>query len=197
MKAAVTLLVLLSLGLSTLPASADDFYWCWDADYFTTSVSDGVITVTHHNTIYNCCPDYFEYSVDQQGNVINVFEHEVLSMPCWCYCCYDLPVEIGPVEPGEYTIDFAWEDYESGARHVILDVVVEDDFRQGSEIGRSVIVYPPECIGVPPAAIDPGSGEDRLPGAESVPLEVSTYPNPTCDVTNIELRAAPGGSSRF
>lgn len=123
MSARIMLMVaILALALA-LPASAQ-YPWCLDMDYITASVEDGVITFTHLYAVYNCCPDYFEYTITQEGNQITIMESEVLSIPCTCVCCYDLEVQVGPMAPGVYEIDFCWYDYESGIRHEYLVVEV-------------------------------------------------------------------------
>lgn len=186
MSARIVLMVAALALVLVVPASAQ-YPWCLDMDYFTTSVEDGVITITHYNAVYNCCPDYFEYTVNQQGNQIMITETEVLSIPCTCICCYDLPLQIGPLAPGVYEIDFCWYDYESGIRHEYLVVEVPDS-RQGGEISRStVIVHPDPCTHYPPADVEPGLSHIRSSG---MPFLSPGWPNPTAGSTSLSYELA-------
>jgi hypothetical protein len=193
MKRRVLLLACLLLSVVACPSYGQPA-WCWDLDYFTTSVSDGVITVLHNSAAYNCCPDYFDYAIDQADSLIWVEETEVLGgVPCPCICCYDIPVQIGPVSPGRYRIWFHWHDYESGPQSTLLEVVVPDYGKQGLIAGFDQIVEPPPCQETPPASLDPETpvGPDGADGAARSRLR-AVYPNPARQSVTIdyELRSA-------
>ncbi|MCK4414801.1 MAG: hypothetical protein KAY32_14800 [Candidatus Eisenbacteria sp.] len=117
-----------ALTAAAAPAHAQDFdLWCWEADEVHARVEGATIAVFHDATVYNCCPDPFEYEIVLEENVIRVREVEVLSNPCYCICCFDLAVTIEDVPPGDYTLEFTWYDYEERDWLVrLLDVSVPD-----------------------------------------------------------------------
>jgi hypothetical protein len=172
----------LALAVAVVPCVAQPG-WCWGTDYFRTSVAGGVITVQHENALYNCCPDYFDYSINQEGALIRVVETEIATMPCACMCCYMLPVEIGPVAPGQYQIDFSWHDEEVGEGHIVLDVTVPEWGKAGGLARGSVRVDRPPCQQNPPLAGSPDPN-DQDPMTGSVPI-VSAYPNPAREFVTI------------
>ena len=194
MKCRVLFLACFLLSAVALPSLGQEV-WCWDSDYFTTSVSDGIITVLHHNTVYNCCPDHFEYAIGQQGMLITVVETEVLGgIACPCLCCFDIPVQIGPVPPGQYRIEFSWHDYETGPRNAVLNVLVPERGQQGRIARYDVIVDPPPCQHTPPAGVEPGvpAGPDRA-GAAPAPILHGSYPNPMQQSAVIEYEVRSDG----
>ena len=87
--------------------------WCWDDDQVYAEVAGGRVAVFHDATIYNCCPDPFEYEISVEGDFIRVREIEVLSNPCYCICCFNLAMTIEDVPAGDYTLEFTWFDYET------------------------------------------------------------------------------------
>jgi hypothetical protein len=175
MKVTSILLCCLILATAATP-TLGQMGWCWGLDYLRTSVEGGVILITHENALYNCCPDRFDYSIDLDGNVISVVETEILTLPCACICCYAIPVEVGPVPPGQYQIDFFWQD-ETGPRHTHLEVTVPEWAWRGEMPGRDTAVDPPQCQDEPQAASVPDPlGHD--PSTISAPELTACYPNP-------------------
>jgi hypothetical protein len=128
MRSALVLLALSFAG--TLPAfAASD--WCYDnGDWIYAEVADGTITVHHDAAFYNCGPDSIAYTWEAEGNTFVVVETE-WNPQALCYCCYDLTTEMEQVPPGAYVIDFAWDDFETGPQHRILEVVVPDEGQSG------------------------------------------------------------------
>lgn len=175
MKVKSSLFFCLVIAVAATPALGQ-MGWCWGLDFFRTSVAEGVITITHENALYNCCPDWFDYSITQEGSLLSVTETEVAAMPCACLCCYSIPVEIGPLAPGPYQIDFFWHD-ETGPRHVYLDVTVPEWGGRGEFAGRGTQVDPPPCIDEPTVAPVPEPLGHGQPTASSLEL-TSCYPNP-------------------
>lgn len=53
----------------------------------------------------NCCPDELLLEMDVDGNVITIYEREVLVTPCFCICDYPVTATLGPFEPGTYTFE--------------------------------------------------------------------------------------------
>ena len=68
--------------------------------------SDSVLSLTHHNSLFNCCPDSLYASVEIQSNVINIIENESLAGTggCDCICIYNLYYGIFMIPPGLWTI---------------------------------------------------------------------------------------------
>ena len=97
-------------------------------------------------------------------------------MPCACLCCYSIPVEIGPLAPGPYQVDFFWHD-ETGPRHVYLDVTVPEWGGRGEFAGRGTQVDPPPCIAEPTVAPVPEPLGHGQPTASSLAL-TGCYPTP-------------------
>ncbi len=133
MKPVFCLLALALIAPSVVMAQPAD--WCWDQDDIRAYYQDGLITVIHNATVYNCCPDSFTFQVEQEGAVIRVWEHENLTEACLCLCCYNLSVSLGAPAPGDYTIEFSWSDYETYSWPVV-----------------TLPIHVPE--GTPPARID-------------------------------------------
>ncbi len=194
MKVRSILLCCLVLAAAAAPALGQ-MGWCWGLDYFRTSVAGGVILITHENALYNCCPDRFDYSISQEGNLISVVETEVLTIACACMCCYTIPVEVGPVPPGQYQIDFFWHD-ETGPRHAYLDVTVPEWAWRGEPSGRDTQVDPPPCQAEPQAAPIPEPlGQEQ--SALSAPLLMTCYPNPTQRAVTIQFALPQDGPIRL
>jgi hypothetical protein len=129
MRTALTLLCLVAFAGS----SSAQMNWCENADSFYAEVEGSTITVHHLAALYNCCPDDFDYEVVQQGDVIEIEEAEILTMPCLCLCCFNLSVEIEDVVPGTYDLDLRWYDYESHDwRHWLHEVTVPDVGQTGT-----------------------------------------------------------------
>lgn len=78
----------------------------------------GVITVRHIETLYNCCCTV-ECEVLQDAFTLDVHEYEYLiAGGCDCLCCSDVTVEIGGLEPGEYTVNIIKHTEHGGEEHV-------------------------------------------------------------------------------
>ncbi|MCK4411902.1 MAG: hypothetical protein KAY32_00025 [Candidatus Eisenbacteria sp.] len=132
MRAIVTTLTGLVLLAFASPTPAQEYLWCFNADDVWAEVSGTTVVIHHDATVYNCCPDPFEYQVHLEGGVISVREIEVLSTPCDCLCCFRLSAEIENVPPGEYTLEFCWYDYEVWDWVVlVLEVVVPESRAEG------------------------------------------------------------------
>ncbi|MEW5993968.1 MAG: dockerin type I repeat-containing protein [Candidatus Zixiibacteriota bacterium] len=75
---------------------------CIEYDYDGSSV----LSITHVNSGFNCCPSRLEAEITIAGNVITIDESEVFDTvgPCYCLCLFDLDIEITSLTPGQYTI---------------------------------------------------------------------------------------------
>lgn len=175
MKFRSVLLCCIILAAACSPALAQ-MGWCWGLDYFRTSVAEGVISIVHESALYNCCPDRFDYSISQEGTSISVVETEVVTIPCACMCCYAIPVSVGPVQPGQYQIDFSWHD-ETGLRHTLLDVTVPEWGGRGRFAAMDLQVDPPPCQNEAPVAPVPDA-DGQGPSIALAPEITACYPNP-------------------
>ena len=87
---------------------------CGDDKVELTVPGPGTLHVVHRNASYSCCLDIIVVSLAVQGEVLRLSEVEVLTTPCDCMCCYDVEATAVDVEPGTYTVEFCWQDYELG-----------------------------------------------------------------------------------
>jgi hypothetical protein len=159
--------LLLCLCVSAAPATGQ-FLWCWDADHIQTRVGGSTVTVDHQGAVYNCCPDDFDFTVAQHGNVIDVVETEILSIPCFCLCCYNLSVNIDNVAAGDYTLNFYWYDYEGSRWRVWSLLVIVPDVGQAGAPAVALVTASDclEASAVPDSGTPPASEpEDSTWGA--------------------------------
>jgi hypothetical protein len=77
--------------------------------------------VLHRNAVYNCCPDDIVITLTVEGSVLRLREEEVLTMPCWCLCCYDVEATLIDLAPGAYTAELCWYDYDTGGEECYLE----------------------------------------------------------------------------
>ncbi len=82
-------------------------------DEIIARVEGDSIFVAHRNATYNCCPDDIEVTLSSQGNILTLYEKEILTTPCDCMCCYNIHTEFAGLTPGEYTIVVWWQDWET------------------------------------------------------------------------------------
>jgi len=64
---------------------------------------DSILTLTHINAGFNCCPEEFFVNVDFRNDTIYILESERDGL-CDCDCLYDLHFTIQHVPPGNYVI---------------------------------------------------------------------------------------------
>ncbi|MEA1875676.1 MAG: hypothetical protein U9N86_02315 [Bacteroidota bacterium] len=64
---------------------------------------DSILTLTHINAGFNCCPEEFFVNVDFRNDTIFILESERDGL-CDCDCLYDLHFTIQPIPPGIYFI---------------------------------------------------------------------------------------------
>jgi hypothetical protein len=66
-----------------------------------------MLSVTHNNAGFNCCPDYFVVDVALDGNIITLTESEVLDQGgCACLCLFDFEFLVANLPPGVYHVVF-------------------------------------------------------------------------------------------
>jgi hypothetical protein len=94
-------------------------------DVIELTPGPGTLHVLHMNALYNCCLDEIVISVLLEGDLIKLTEEEILTFPCWCECCYDVEGTVIDLEPGAYTVEFCWFDYDiDDERCYTEDVVI-------------------------------------------------------------------------
>ena len=77
----------------------------YDADAWSITYVNGILTVTWENFVANCCPYGFTTWVERNGSnlVFNIQENSSL---CDCVCAFNVTSTFGSIEPGHYTITF-------------------------------------------------------------------------------------------
>jgi hypothetical protein len=85
---------------------------CTEPDEFELTAGPGTLHVMHRNATYNCCPVDIVISVSVEGNVLRLTEREI-DQQCYCICCYNVDATVVNLEPGTYTVEFCWYDYET------------------------------------------------------------------------------------
>jgi len=66
---------------------------------------NGVLTVVHTYTIYNCCIEKIAVTMEISDYVIDMFEEEIVPDPCFCLCPFDVTTRIWGLEPGNYLVN--------------------------------------------------------------------------------------------
>ena len=97
---------------------------CVEDDEIELIVEGNTLHVVHWNATYNCCLDDIVVSLNVEGALLSLTEDEILTMPCDCMCCYDVEATVLDLAPGEYTVEFCWEDWETGGELCHVQEVV-------------------------------------------------------------------------
>lgn len=97
---------------------------CPEEDQIQLTAGDHSLHVLHTNATYDCCPDDIVISVSVSGSVIWLSEHEILTTPCDCICCYEVEATVVGLSPGEYTVVFCWFDYEAWQVQCLVEGIV-------------------------------------------------------------------------
>jgi len=79
-----------------------------------------VLSITHINAGFNCCPDSLYCNVSIVRDSILIKESEAASL-CCCNCLYDLEIGVNGLPPEEYVIRFI-EPYIGGQKELIINV---------------------------------------------------------------------------
>ncbi len=106
----------LSRGSAGYPGCGDDA--------IDLTPGPGTLHVVHRNATYNCCPDDIVIELLAEESTLHLAEREILTTPCDCMCCYDVDATIVGLDPGAYTVEFCWEDYETGIQQCLTEPVV-------------------------------------------------------------------------
>ena len=97
---------------------------CTEDDTFAFVVEGDRLAVTHFDATYNCCPEDIEVSLAVDEWLLILTEEEIPGMPCDCNCCYEVESAVEGLDPGTYTVEYWWFDYETGQQRCYTDVVV-------------------------------------------------------------------------
>jgi len=154
-----TALLLVVFGVICASPAFGASDWCADVrDSVYVEVEHGTITIHHDAAFYNCGPDSIAYTWTEEGNTFLVVETEY-NPHAFCLCCYELTSSMEDVPPGDYVIDFTWEDYVTGTEHRILCVTVPDEGQPGDPHGGGHTCSP--CLDEPSGSVGPGA-PDRV-----------------------------------
>ncbi|UCE58120.1 MAG: hypothetical protein JSU63_11805 [Phycisphaerales bacterium] len=110
--------------LADLLGAPEDYPGCHD-DQIEVTIQDRAVKLVHRNATYNCCPDDIAVTLSVEGTVVRVTEEEDLTTGgCFCLCCRDLEALIVSLIPGEYTLQYCWQDHETGEEECHTEDIV-------------------------------------------------------------------------
>ena len=95
-----------------------------EEDGFEFKVDDQMLFVKHTDALYNCCLDDVVVSLEVEDRLLIFTEEEILTMPCWCVCCYETWSVVKGLESGEYTIEYWWDNYWTGMECHTTEILV-------------------------------------------------------------------------
>lgn len=72
-----------------------------------SEVVNNVAYIHHDKAEFNCCPDMV-FEMEENGNVIDIYEKDKCTNPCLCDCEFDFTHKLEGLEPGTYTAK-VWE----------------------------------------------------------------------------------------
>ncbi len=81
-------------------------------DEFQFTATPGELHVLHENALYNCCPDDIMVSLSVEGTLLRLTERAIVTDGCDCMCCYNVEATVVRLQPGTYTVEFCWFDYD-------------------------------------------------------------------------------------
>ena len=88
-------------------------------------VEGGTLYVVHESATYNCCPGDIVVSLSIEGSILHLTEQEIpAEWPCPCLCCYNVEATVVNLDPGTYTVEFCWQDWETAGEQCYIDEVV-------------------------------------------------------------------------
>ena len=73
-----------------------------------TVLEDGTLLIQHLNSYHNCCIPV-THEVDVVDQTIFVTEIEPYITGCWCYCYFDMSLEISDLPPGNFSIEYTYD----------------------------------------------------------------------------------------
>jgi hypothetical protein len=97
---------------------------CPDPDAFILTVEGSTLHVLHESATYNCCLDEITITLSIEGDILKLTEEEIVTLGCWCICCYEAEATIVDLAPGIYTVEFYWFDYETWQEQCYVEEIV-------------------------------------------------------------------------
>lgn len=89
--------------ISSVPIEpTPDTLSCIEYDYDN---STKILSITHFNAGFNCCPENLSVVINQDANVITIEEVEEGPL-CDCLCLFDIDIEIANIEAKSYKLVF-------------------------------------------------------------------------------------------
>lgn len=64
---------------------------------------EGILTMTHFNAGFNCCPEAILTSMKINGDTLEITERDSMQL-CRCNCLYDVDFVIRDLKPGKYVV---------------------------------------------------------------------------------------------
>lgn len=95
------LLTIIILILGVAPLQADDIY----------AVVDGNVATIWHRESNRNCGSLYQMDVSLTDNLITVTEVDTGQL-AYCLCWFDLAVTVGPLEPGDYTVEIYSDEFD-------------------------------------------------------------------------------------
>jgi len=102
----------------------DATQWPCDEDEIELTLHGNTLRAVHRNATYNCCAADIVVFSTFDGDVLRLTEEEILILPCFCTCCYDVEATVVGLLPGTYTVEYCWEDDELGEQCRTEEIVV-------------------------------------------------------------------------
>jgi hypothetical protein len=92
---------------------------------FSYSESQQMLSLTHINTGFNCCPGepYCEISLSNDTIIITEFEE---NSDCDCNCLYDMSIAVNRLEKDNYIVKFI-EPYRGSQQEIIFEIDLMQD----------------------------------------------------------------------
>jgi hypothetical protein len=69
------------------------------------------ISITHKNSMFNCCLDSIKVEFTQNVDTLKLTEVEFSTVLCDCVCPFEVCATIGVSEPGSYLVQIFKYDY--------------------------------------------------------------------------------------
>ncbi|MHC4500638.1 MAG: hypothetical protein ACYS21_16185, partial [Planctomycetota bacterium] len=76
---------------------------------FTATV-EGQYIHFEDTMVANCCPEELGLEMTVEGELVTIYETELITSPCRCICDYPVSATLGPFAPGTYTLE-VYEDW--------------------------------------------------------------------------------------
>ena len=97
-----------------------------DAEYFKcTAQAEGVLSITHVNSVFCCDAENMKTRVEASGNEIRVYE-SCDDSGANCVCPYDLSYEMGPLNEGKYRVIV----YKNNLEYTWFEIVYNSDTQE-------------------------------------------------------------------